>query len=1622
MGALSELLGRLDANPLRRGKQFEHICKWFLTYDPIYAHELRQVWLWDEWPGRWGIDAGIDLVAEDHRGKLWAVQAKAYDAAYSITKRDVDTFLSESGRPEFSFRLLIATTNHIGSNAKRTIDKQEKPASVLDLGQLESAQVDWPSSLSDLRARQRPPKRPTGRWAYQCEATTAVVDAFHQADRGQLLMACGTGKTLVALSIAEKIAAERTLVLVPSLSLLAQTLREWTANSAEEFEFLPVCSDETVSDSDAAVANTSDLGFPVTTDPEEIAAFLRRRSGRRVVFATYQSSPQIAKAFRSGRVPTFDLAIADEAHRCAGPVSSDFATILDADEIRAQRRLFMTATPRYFTGRVVREAQAADFEVASMDNEAAFGSVFYRLTFGEAIERDLLTDYRVAVVGVDDATYRDWAERGRFVTIDGKDVTDARALAGQIGLAKAMWRYDLHRTITFHSRVKRAREFAHSLPQVIAWMPADQRPTGNLWADYASGEMPAGRRTVLLQHLRRLDTGQRGLLANARCLAEGVDVPTLDGVAFIDPRRSEVDIVQAVGRAIRHAPDKNVGTIVIPVFIDTDEDAEAALDDSAFKPVWDVIKALRSHDGGLGDELDELRRQLGREGTQPHRPGRIHLDLPARVGDDFARAFDVRLVEQVTASWEFWFGLLERFVEQHGDARVPRSCNLDGFELGPWIKMQRSLFAKGRLEPQRQRRLEELPGWTWDPRTDQWEAGFRRLLDYVEQHGDARVPRSYALDGHRLGNWITEQRGSYAKGRLEPQRQRRLEELPGWTWTPTANQWEEGFSRLQNYVDRHGNARVPSSCTVDGYRLGTWVVYQRALHDNGALDAQWERRLAELPGWTWDPRADQWEAGFSRLKDYVEQSGDARVPSSYTVDGYRLGNWVTNVRSFHAKGRLDAARERRLEELPGWTWDSVAEKWEEGFTRLVAYVKRHGDARVPSSYTIDNYQLGTWVTSQRSFHAKGTLEAKRERRLEELPGWNWDARADQWEEAFRHLLHYVKEKGNSRVPGSYTVDGYPLGGWVGSQRLFHAKGTLSADRDHRLEELPGWSWDVRTDKWEEGFRHLLRYIEQNGHARITKTFEFDGYKLGQWAGTQRNFRAKGRLDADREHRLEQVAGWTWNSVVDIWGQRFRQLLEYVERHGDARVPFSYSMDGNKLGQWVVTQRAAYSKGALGVERACQLERLPGWTWDPIADQWEEGYRQLVRYVERHGNARVLVSCKVDGYKLGQWVNGQRAKRAAGTLDAARERRLEEQPGWIWNAITDQWEDGFSRLLKYVEHHGDARVPQSYVIDGWKLGAWVTGQRSSYTKGRLDAERHRRLEALPGWTWDPHADRWEEGFHQLSLYIGQHGDPRVPNSYSVDGFPLALWVRRQRNFDANSRLSADRRRRLEELPGWTWDPNTDRWESGFNTLLSYVERHGDARVPRSYKDDEGYKLGAWVGEQRTSYGKGAIDAERQRRLEELPGWSWNTRTAQWEEGFSRLKDYVEQHGDARVRGSYTIEGYRLGTWVTYQRTLHFDGALDTQLQHRLEELPGWSWDPRADQWENGFSKMLQYVERNGDARVAQSYKDDAGYRLGGWVGEQRASYAKGAIDAERQRRLQELPGWTWNANHRRGTQQ
>ena len=386
-------------------------------------------------------------------------------------------------------------------------------------------------------------------------------------------------------------------------------------------------------------------------------------------------------------MPTFDLAVADEAHRCAGKADAAFATILDGEKIRASKRLFTTATPSYFDKAIKDEAEARDLAVVGMDNEAVFGPVIHLLTFGQAIQDDLLNDYQVVIIGVDEPMVKTWINMQEIVAVNPDEHTDARTLGSKIGLIKAIKDYDLKRVISFHSRVKGAKDFSEELVDVVDLIDPAHSPEGKFLADYVSGKMKAGDCKEKIDRLKVLEGYDRGILTNARCLAEGVDVPSLDGVAFIDPKGSQVEIIQAVGRAIRKVRGATVqkkGTIVIPVFIEAGDDPEASIEASKFKPVWDVLKALRAHDEVLASTLDEYRTNMAKNASQSREriSGKIIFDIPATVDVEFSSALRTVLVEVCTASWEFWFGLLEQFKEREGNCRVLNVHKEGDFTLG----------------------------------------------------------------------------------------------------------------------------------------------------------------------------------------------------------------------------------------------------------------------------------------------------------------------------------------------------------------------------------------------------------------------------------------------------------------------------------------------------------------------------------------------------------------------------------------------------------------------------------------------------------------------------------------------------------------------------------------------------------------------------------------------------------------------------------------------------------------------------------------------------------------------------------------------------------------------------
>jgi uncharacterized protein YgiM (DUF1202 family) len=869
---------------------------------------------------------------------------------------------------------------------------------------------------------------------------------------------------------------------------------------------------------------------------------------------------------------------------------------------------------------VKRTAEVHGVEVVDMSDEKGFGPRFHTLPFSKAIKDKLLTDYRVVIVGVDNDRIRqikDWIEREQLVETDTGLLTDAKTLAVSIGVLKAIKDYNLHRIISFHGRIKRAREFSEDIEKVAKWLPKEDKPQGKLWSDYVSGEMPTDLRTQKLKRLKNIGKDEIGFLANARCLSEGVDVPALDAIVFVDPKGSEIDIIQSVGRAIRLSDNKTMGIIILPVFIDETGNAEEALESSEFQPIWDVLEALKSHDDRLC-LLDQLRMEQGatRKRIGANDLTNIVFDMPTSVDENFAQLFRTHLVEKTTESWMFWFGLLQTYVNEHGHSQVLYHYKTeDGYRLGQWVSHQRQ--AKDVIAPDRRQRLEALPDWSWDVFSDKWEEGFFYLKEFSEREGHSRPSDVFRTnDGYRLGQWVMKQRKD--KDKMSPDRRQRLEALPGWSWDVNSDRWEEGFTHLKEFAEREGHSR-PSDVfrTNDGYRLGQWVMKQRKDKDKMSPDRR--ARLEELPGWSWGILSDRWEDNFTHLKEFTQSNGHSRVTYHHkTEDGYPLGRWVSTQRQ--TKDKMSPDRRQRLEALPGWSWDANSDRWEDNFTHLKEFAEREGHYQVPVTYkTDDGYCLGTWVTTQRA--NKDKMDPDRRARLEALPGWSWDAfsdaNSDRREEGFTHLKEFAEREGHYRVPAKYkTEDGYSLGWWVMKQRK--DKDKMEPDYRKRLEALPGWSWDVLSDKWEESFSHVKEFAEREGHYRVPAKYKTDdGFPLGTWVSKQR--KDKDTMDVDRRQRLEALPGWSWNAMLDKWEDGFSHLKGFAEREGHYRVPAKYKTDdGYPLGQWVGVQRA--NKDKMDADRRQRLEALPGWSWG--RSETQNGSRRKSVVMQRNKTTRV----------------------------------------------------------------------------------------------------------------------------------------------------------------------------------------------------------------------------------------------------------------------------------------------------------------------------------------------------------------------------------------------------------------
>ncbi|WP_331724172.1 Helicase associated domain protein (plasmid) [Streptomyces canus] len=749
--------------------------------------------------------------------------------------------------------------------------------------------------------------------------------------RGQVHAACGTGKTIMAAASARRLVPRgRVLVLVPTLDLLAQTVRAWH-EAGHKGPAVAVCSLQ----DDPGLWS---LKVRSTTNPIQLA--LWHGQGPVTIYATYASLGVLAEAFEGvygQQLAPVDLAVVDEAHRTSGSMGKAWAAIHDQSVIPAYRRLYLTATPRIWEERLSREVAEGVRDplpremAASMDDETVFGPVLYKLSLASAVSRGLLARYQIIVLELKDPVVT--PEKLMGEERHSEEVRGQRLGALQAALLHTMAQHDLSTCITFHHRTIEAQAYAEGLERVAAKLYADQPETypARIWADWLCGEhVPEHRREVLGSFG---STAQRAVLSNCRVLGEGVDIRAVDSVALLDPKGAPHDIVQAIGRALRQKPGQGkLASLIVPVFLQPGEQPEDMFTSGSYRPLVKVLEGLRAHDEEAV-ELLAIPQEPQKDVAQPS----VNIGTPPEEGEAESR-------------------LLLRFA-------APR----DPVTVADWVSFN-----------------------VIDTERQDWARAWTKLKTYVERVGNARVPYGHREGATPLGQWIAEQRRAHTAGQMTGQRARRLEQL-GMVWSLADERFQENLEATKAYYEQHWTLCAPRSATMLDRPVGQWLSNLRRA---GALEGhpEWKAALEAVdPDWNPVWPAD-WQRHYAALRELVAdedgQAGETEVLPGFTIHGMDIGKWLAKQRTRSVWEALTDGQRERLEQLgitpptPALELEAPAKPpttpvsaFEKGVAALTQYKTREGHLTVPRGHVEalpdgTEVRLGVWTMNQKTRRTK----------------------------------------------------------------------------------------------------------------------------------------------------------------------------------------------------------------------------------------------------------------------------------------------------------------------------------------------------------------------------------------------------------------------------------------------------------------------------------------------------------------------------------------------------------------------------------------------------------------------------------------------------------------------------
>ncbi|PKG42792.1 DEAD/DEAH box helicase [Psychroflexus sp. MES1-P1E] len=1173
------------------GQIFEVFAKYYFLTAPEIDGLYSDVWLYDEIPlntkaklDLGTVEYGIDLLLKTIDDKYIAVQCKF--------KNDETSKLNwSSDKISNLFAYCPKADGYIVFSNCSSLDKvslsRQENFTFYSIGHLLEIEANIFTNINLLLNNSQPKEKiffnPK---PHQQRAIDECVQWFTEGEesRGQLILPCGAGKTFTSLWIKEELKSLKTLVLVPSLALLRQIKNEWSNQRKTKYQYLCVCSEKDIDkdNTDSIVTHTYEIGGNVTTEPNEILSFLNQDLNEKVIFSTYQSLPRIIESIQNTEI-SFDFIFCDEAHKTAGISKGVFGLIHDNKKIPAKRRLYATATPRIVKESLKKKLGDDLKYTHDMNDPEKFGEELYRMSFKNAIDEDILVDYKIVAIGVNDLQLATYIQERKFV--DNNISLDE--VANNYALDYVMNKYSANHGLTFHSRVKLAKEFASRHSKLF-------KKTTSFSVD---GTQSTSIRNQILNEFKN---SSKAIISNARCLTEGVDVPTIDLVYFSDPKNSKVDIIQAVGRALRKKEGKKLGYIVIPIYHTNNDEVENSISQGSFKNLLQVIRSLCDQDERLQDEINSIAFGKGKRGSKK-------IDIISSFDEEidslhligFEEKLRESLFDQIiyktSNNWDIWFLELKSYIETNDD--YPNKS--DNKDLYAWIAQQRNRRKNGRLKSVEIQKLNSID-FAWNIVDYKWDKNFEEFENYSRTN---IFPPCKGIDSIDLVKWYRYMLVNVNTGdALSPEKINKFIQIDEKFKGPASRKkwipiYEDLISwKIENPNNwpqyQKGNAKSRES------KLYIFCQTIRKRYRENDLGNYFFDKMTEL-NFNFEGKTDAWTKKYENIKSILE----GRKSISANEIGYNEYNWVYRHKRDLEEGKLSEYQSNKVQDL---NLDRFFETWEQTFEKLKKWFNENNN--LPTRTTHKDFN--SWLGSQRGVYKNGNLTEIQIKKLASI-GYEMEAKGnekkrDRWLEMYENLVIYRKDNPN-RWPKYNRSDSKSreskLYSWclANRQAYLGSKGDrykpLKQFRVDKLNEI-GFIWNSKEDEktWEESFTEFLENLNENRMIKIPSMIKGKRNPLYAWWAKQKYDFKNNILPIERINAFKDIGIDLSNlkssgrNGFTKWSNKIREIALFKENQEHYPKAGKDKEQGN-LYQSLARTKRAYQNNELSAEQIELLNEL-----------------------------------------------------------------------------------------------------------------------------------------------------------------------------------------------------------------------------------------------------------------------------------------------------------------------------------------------------------------------------------------------------------------------------------------------